>query len=736
MATKTTNTPAQADKEAGNKSAMVAAARQEAMEHDIRTLKDQQKIMTLERFLEASKTQRQKYDWEWMIRDLFIRGYQFARYNRTTNTFVFSSKTNVRIPINLVYAQMRVIRNQVTSFRPKWEVMPRYSTEGSIRNAELTTSILDYLWDKLNLRKKTKEAVMQALKFSVGFWEIGFDPLADGGEGEVDIKMVDPFDLYIDPTATAIEEAEYIIKAVRVPIDEVRKNPRYNDMKYVLKPTSQMSLSEYKTFLMQSVRNVDTSATYMDAVPGVILKEAWVKQRDETGKVKMNVTTYADNYVLREDVYDMDFFPWEVYQGDMSPMEIYSESWSKHVIAVNRVINALESHIFEYNHLFARGRFVIDKNSGVRTITNEHGQIIEKNRGAEVTNLPIYPLPETPFKQLENMRRYLEDIGGAHDVSLGRIPTGVKSGVGIAELRQADATNQDDLVDNLEDFLVNVSKKVLKVIARNYKSSKLIRFSNKGQGLNYFLAIGNSAGVSGKLKSKDGKKLPTMKVGSEDFPVVVIGDENEVRVTIGSWLAYTKEAKQEQLKDLFRIGAIDQKTLLENMEFGKIDDVVKRTRMEAVLAQKRSKPAFGAGKDAGRLNDEQLAMAENELLLEEKAQPVSIDDDHEVHLAIHQEIASKVKGTAAELYVDHVQEHMDYLDAQQAGNTAAAGGPMPGGPPVGPEGAPSAGPPSGAPGEGMPPELIAAMQAAGAGGAPPNGMTGPGGPPPQMGGVQ
>lgn len=701
MATVTKKEFADSDKGKLDQDKMVAAARAEALEQDIRTLKQMEKVVSLEQKLEAARLQRQNYDWDWMIRDLFLRGYQFARYNRATNTFVFSSKTNVRIPINLAWAQMRVIRNQVTSFRPKWEVMPRYSTEGSIRNAELTTNILDYLWDKLGLKKKVKEVVIQALKYSVGFWEVGYDPLADEGEGEVYIRLVDPFDLYIDPTATCIEDAEYIIKAVRVPIDTVRKNPRYNDKKYLLKATSSMSVSEYKTFLMQAVRNTNEAAS-SSAAPAVILKEAWVKQRDDTGKVKMNVTTYSDNEILREDIYDMDYYPWEVYQGEIAPMEIYSEGWSKHVIAVNRVINALESHIFEYNHLFARGRFIIDKNSGVRTITNEHGQIIEKTKGAEVSSVPMYPLPQTPFQQLENMRRYLEDIGGAHDVSLGRIPAGVKSGVGIAELRQADATNQDDLVDNLEDFLVKVSKKVLKTMAKHYKTSKIIRFSDRGQGLKYFLAIGNDAAVSKKLtKDKD----PKMKIGEQEFPVAIIGHDNQVRVTIGSWLAYTKEAKQEELKDLYRIGAIDQKTLLEHLEFGKVGDIVNQTRMEAIMAQKRGKPAFGAGKDAGRLSDEQLALAENELILEGKPQPVSVDDDHEVHLIVHQEIANKVNGDISDLYIAHVQEHMKY-GGEGAGEMETPPAPM-GPPPGGPPQEPPMGPPSGA--EGIPPEMMAAM---------------------------
>jgi len=86
-----------------------------------------------------------------------------------------------------------------------------------------------------------------------------------------------------------------------------------------------------------------------------------------------------------------------------------------------------------------------------------------------VQALDMSPLPVAVPQQIERMWRYLEDVSGLHEASLGRIPTGVKTGVGIAELKQADATSQDDLVDNLEDFLEEVARKLLKVIAEELR---------------------------------------------------------------------------------------------------------------------------------------------------------------------------------------------------------------------------------------------------------------------------
>src|SRR5262245_23836306 len=48
---------------------------------------------------------RRRYDWEWLTRDLFRRGYQFSSYNPATRHVVLANTSQVKIPINLVWSQ-------------------------------------------------------------------------------------------------------------------------------------------------------------------------------------------------------------------------------------------------------------------------------------------------------------------------------------------------------------------------------------------------------------------------------------------------------------------------------------------------------------------------------------------------------------------------------------------------------------------------------------------------------
>jgi len=306
-------------------------------------------------------------------------------------------------------------------------------------------------FDQLNLRKMIKETVIQGLNFSVGGpWEIGFDPQGDNGMGEVYIWLRDPYEFYIDSTAPSPELAERVHTAVRRPLDEIRANPLYNLYDNELHGDPRLATSEYKQFLLQALK---PTVTGDDLEGGSIVKETWMKKRitkdnkeemaqeleenDQDnkdlrlGEVVMRAVTYIDGQLdpLRVRLLRRNDYPFELYQADISPLEVYGESWAKHVIPANKLYNAIVSSEAEYLYKFAKGRVVIDKRSGVRMIDNRHASIIEKNPGAEVSFPAMPPLPSTYQEVKMQARRDIEDLGGAHDVSFGRIPSGVKSGV-------------------------------------------------------------------------------------------------------------------------------------------------------------------------------------------------------------------------------------------------------------------------------------------------------------------
>lgn len=598
-----------------------------------------------------------------MVRDLFRRGYQFSRYQPTTQTVILASRQSAKIPINITLAQMRSIRNQVTSFRPKFECLPRNTTTESSTQARYAGKMLDYLFDHLNLKKKIKETVIQGLMFSVGGpWQIVYDE----EKKEVKVWLIDPFDFYFDPLAEELDEAEYCIKAVRRPLGEIVYNQDYNKLarKEVTGGEARLAVSEYKQFMLQALKTV--SQYSRDESPSVILFEGYFRVRDEdTGKAHLRKVIWTDQNTIPlayEDL-DTDEYDFAMYQADLNPKEIYGEGWMKHVMPLNRALNSLESSVFDYNYKVAKGRIVVDRDSGVRAIHNQHGEIISKNRGAEVRALDMPALPVATGAQIDRIMRYMEDVGGAHDASLGRVPAGVKSGVGVAELKQADATSQDDLVDNLEDFLEIVAKKMLKKIALNYKAPQVVSdLGYRDQDAKYFAVVGSS--YTSKNKDKIAGHENQVKIGPDWFDIAKLAEDNNVRVTIGSWLGYTKEMMQEKTLKLLQLGAINQATFLRLWEFGDVNQIVEQTRIEQLF-----KSHLGQQNNGVKKVDPQV---ENDMMVLE-GKPIMPDphDDHWVHVAIHQQALGRGRD---DLVGKHIQMHLMYenqLPDMGEGDTAA-----------------------------------------------------------------
>jgi len=326
-------------------------------------------VVKCKRLEQAVTDYRKKFDWDWMVRTLYVRGYQFARYNRGTGTIVFSTRTGVRIPVNLVHAHLRGVRNQVTSFQPKWEVLPNLTTDSAEQNARYSGKVLDHVYKQAQIKRKIKEIVNDALIKSIGIWRFDSNKKKD-----IVISVVDPFDFFVDPNIKGPDlndpeyGAEYIILTHQLPLEAVMKNPHYKNTEG-LRADNMVASAEYKRFLMQVTKH--RYETQVEDNKTVILKEMWYRERQENGGFKIRIITYVDSsdIPLRNELTDETEYPFEIYQGDIVNGELYGESWIKHLIPINRVINALESHIFEYNHFFAKGRFVMDKNSGALSIS-------------------------------------------------------------------------------------------------------------------------------------------------------------------------------------------------------------------------------------------------------------------------------------------------------------------------------------------------------------------------------
>lgn len=520
------------------------------------------------RWWESAQAGRKNLDWKWFGYDLWVQGYHWAKFDKTTQqvTTIEPKDGSVKITINKVYTTLRAVRNFALRNRPRAEVTPENMTPKNVKEAVKLNRYLDYLFDRLGLSLKLKESMWHALKYSIGFWQVLWNEDGNDGKGEIEVNVCDPYDIYWDPSARNDAEARYVFLAVSRTIDALKEDSKYDQEQVaLLKGESTLSSSNVKSRLLQMEKGEYISSSDKN---NVIVKECWYREGD-----KIKLMTVAEDKILRYKDTDLIRLPFFKLSADIEPLSMYGQGWVKNLIPVNKLLNIGESQVAEYNMIMNKGKWVSDKGAGVRIINNQQGQIIEKKRGYDVHQEQIAPLSQAVFNQIENANRYIEDIGGAHDASLGRIPTGASSGKALEALQVGDSNNLSEIIENCEYFLEEVYEYMLYLASKKYQFARNIAPIAQTGEREFISVIGEDAGT----RPKDS---------------TVISASNIVDVRITSWLAQTGEARRDALKELYQLQAIDQQTLLDGYGIGNIADVIQRLR-EQKLQEGATELAIG-----------------------------------------------------------------------------------------------------------------------------------------------
>ena len=499
---------------------------------------------------EESKNYRSTHiERQWFINNAYYRGWHGVKYNKTTSRLVWGTQDPLDFQVNMIYSTCRAIRGAVTRTQPTWDVdaLP-YATVDS-ETSSILGEYLAFVYDKLHMKHLVKRVLLYGLLYGQGIVQYGYDAEADSGEGLPWVTALDPFDTYIDPYATGIDDARYVVKVISKPKDLVEKNPYYNqEVIKDLAETAKVSESDYKS-LIESNKN-DTSKMSKN----LLLHETWCVTEEG-----IRVITTCEGKILRNEITEFKKLPFEIYFPDVNLDGIYGEGWVKNLVPLNKALNYLEKSILEYNIIFSKGRFITDSQSGIKIINNKNGQILRHKPGHTIQQMDMKPMSATPFKQIENIQQYMQNIGAAHEAFMGRAPQGVTSGVAFETLVANAYTNIIDLIDNLADFLARVGDDVLDL---GYDHQLITKPFRTDAGEMYGI-------ISGQVGEEN---VPRIKTGEDEngepefMNIAQIPKNPEVKVKISSGISHTKEGKREVLTMLRGGGDLSRRTLLDNYD--------------------------------------------------------------------------------------------------------------------------------------------------------------------------
>lgn len=484
--------------------------------------------------------------------------------------------------------------------------------------ADLET-VLDSLWVNQNFEAEVEKVLFDSFIYGTGFFKCIYDPGSDGGAGNPVMRRCDPFTLFIDPNATSLEDANYIIEARELSLTEFeRRFPGRGD---VIEADSGAGYSLPSRDASESgsrapMANLGAHSGGSGTVPPVYGKpgqngrvsdsaytegsitvfEAWIKENTlfsptegDDEEDPFNVTewrmiiTTGSHVLMNEraiDLWNHGLHPYVRYTqhdiGDMWGIALV-DHLADPQLAINRLLAALQQHA----ELVSNPIFMEDSRSGIpRTkIVNRPGQRITKGAGSEAGWLSPPQMPNDIQELIGFYISEMERISGLSGVVRGFSPTG-RNAQGVIDSVAESAFVRIRLgLRNLERTLSIAGNLCANLVVENYSLPRV-------------MSIVGQDGERSMLALRARHFFIPNEEGADPMKFSLF-------VRAGSAMPISRAARIAEAETLFAMGALDAQAVLEAHDYPNREQVLQRLNAGATL---------GIGQDEQKPNPQQTNM--------------------------------------------------------------------------------------------------------------------------------
>lgn len=478
-----------------------------------------------------------------------------------------------------------------------------------------------------------KLALWDAVLYGTGIIKNIWDNALSGGYGNAVMRRTDPWAFYIDPNATCVADAEYMVEVRKVSADELQR--RFPDTYKAVVEDSSSSTDGYderpkiygsqERRVMTNPGQIPTSGQWPGSaprvgtfggrsrdkrlyqpLPGFILYEFWLKTNDEYEESWPNLPSpeddeerpeYADNRVKPcwrfvamcnsrilldvpvSDMWSHGLPPYEDFRFD-DIGEFYGIALVDHLahpqIYINRLLTALQHNA----ELTGNPIFIEPANSGLNrvNIINRPGQRLTVSGPQAMQNRPDWltppPMPQQVMDLLNFWISRIENTMSLSALQKGITPTQRNAEGALNMVQEAAFVRVRSALSNLQDCLQRSSAKLCDLIVDNYTQPRVTAI------------IGEDGEMMSKALAGQHFYVPSRK-GSVPLKYVI-------RIEAGSGGPTSRSARIAEADRLFGMGAVDDQYVLAKHRVRQPKAILSR------LYDKRQKGLIGVPGKTGK----------------------------------------------------------------------------------------------------------------------------------------
>ena len=439
------------------------------------------------------------------------------------------------IAVNLAFSTVNVIAPAVSVNHPKIVVTPNQPEDED--RAAFVEAVVNHLWRHHDFRKPFRRSVKDFLIFGHGWLKVGWnfveqertlsdmerDEMFVDAVGETDmfamenpvmagdlptdeqmaasipdtammvvedqpfIERVSPYDIYIDPEATCLEDAQWICQCIIRPLEEAKKDKRYKasarknlGADSVLNPMFTPTDREQQDQYLQDIVDRTVIFEFYDIVNN---KMSVLAQNGEEFLVDPIPMPYAygQPFVMLRN-YDVPdyFYP----MGDLEAIESLQEELDK---TRSQLVNARKryarKYLFHERSFGPEGREALEADEDGRLVP-----VVDENKSL---NEVVIPMPQTPLSpEIYNYSAIIEQdintVSGVSEYARGSMPEIRRTATEASIIADAQNARAADKLAIIEIGIGHLARRVIQLMQQFMTGEQMAQVADRG-GENLFV---------------------------------------------------------------------------------------------------------------------------------------------------------------------------------------------------------------------------------------------------------
>lgn len=446
------------------------------------------------------------------------------------------------LPLNLIFAYVKTELASLYIRDPRLSINPKNQT--SIKTSAVLEEVINYLWYYKKLKREIKKCIIDTLLIGHSWFKTGytgkFGTVEDNNGGTIETIESEDFFGYRIPWENIITDCEsidppydckWIAHATWVPIEEVKKNPRY-------KNTDKLNVN-----LSSKDEGSNNDYEKQQKEGKVCLYEVW-KMTDKTICV---VSPGVDDYI--EDPkpfpYEMRGYPFSYLRFNSANDDQFGISdvatFEPQLLELIKLRSASIDHIKRFNRQLITTPDNISPDEEEKLVQNITGSIVKVMDPSKIGPLPYAPLATDYYAIEDRLKEDMINISGQSAAERGAMQkTSTRTIRELMQMQQGSGNRRAEKLDQVEEFVEDIATNLISLIKQFATFPYYVRIlGNNSPELQAAIMERPSAGSPEGVTSNKGFTFT-----KED-----IEGEYDVEAVSGSSVPLDN---QEQLKVLFQ----------------------------------------------------------------------------------------------------------------------------------------------------------------------------------------